>query len=164
VHNGSIDFLDQDLPVQKRHELRKVELAVPFITTMPYYADRFVAPRLSGVLNGTPFHLEAKLRPFPKAVEATATVEFQDASLPYYLAYLPVPLPVRVQSGSISTKLALSYRAAQREKPEFSLSGDLTLAGLKLADPTGAPLLSLKRLDAGIARAVLPTGISISTP
>jgi hypothetical protein len=158
VTNGSLDFLDRGLAVEKRHELRKVELAVPFITTMPYYADRFVTPRLSGVLNGSPFHLEAKLRPFPRAVEATASVEFKDAPLPYYLAYLPVALPVQVQSGSLSTKLALSYRAAAQKKPELSLSGDLAFAGLKLADRTGAPFLSAKRLEAEIARAELPSG------
>jgi uncharacterized protein involved in outer membrane biogenesis/outer membrane protein OmpA-like peptidoglycan-associated protein len=158
VTNGSADFLDRGLAVEKRHELSKIELTVPFITTMPQYADRFVAPRLSGVLNGSPFHLEAKLRPFPRAVEATATVEFQDASLPYYLAYLPVPLPVTVPSGRLSTKLALSYRVAQQESPQFSLSGSLALSGLKLAGPTGAPLLSVARLDAGVTRATLPGG------
>ena len=158
VTNGSVDFLDRGLAVEKRHELRQVELAVPFMTTMRDYADRFVAPRLSGMLNGAPFHLEAKLRPFPRAVEATASVEFKDAPLPYYLAYLPAPLPVQLQSGSLSTKLALNYRVAQQEKPEFSLSGSLSLADLKLADRTGAPFLSATRLAAGIARAELPSG------
>jgi len=158
VTNGSLDFLDRGLAVEKRHELRQVELVVPFITTMPHYADRFVTPQLSGMLNGSPFHLEAKLRPFPRTVEATANLEFKDAPLPYYLAYLPAPLPVRVQSGTLSTKLALSYRAAQQKNPELFLSGDLTLAGLKLADRAGAPLLSVQRLTAGIARAEWPSG------
>ena len=40
IQHGSVDFLDQGLPVAKRHELRQIELAVPFITTMPSYADR----------------------------------------------------------------------------------------------------------------------------
>jgi hypothetical protein len=158
LHHGSLDFLDQALPVARLHELRGVELTVPFITTMPHYANRYVTPQLSGTLNGSPFLLEGKLRPFPRAVEATATVEFSDASLPYYLAYLPAALPVQIHSGRISTKLALNYRAAQREKPQLSLSGSLALANLKLADRTGAPLLNLVRLDAGIARAGLPSG------
>ena len=156
VTNGSLDFLDRALPAEQRHELRKIELTVPFVTTMPYYADRYVTPRLSAVLNGSPFQLEGRLRPFPRAVEATATVEFKDVSLPYYLAYLPVPLPVQIASGRISTKLALNYRAAQQENPELTLKGSVTLADLKLADRTGAPFLAVTRLEAGLASARLP--------
>ena len=158
VKNGSLDFIDRGLPVEKRQELSKVELNVPFITTMPYFADRYITPRLSGVLNGSPFKLEGRLRPFPRAAEASATLEFKELSLPYYLAYLPAPPPVRVESGRISAKLALSYRAARQENPELSLNGSLTLADLKLSDRTGAPFLALKRLDGDIARARFPAG------
>jgi hypothetical protein len=158
VTNGSIDFIDRGLPVEKRHELRKIELAVPFITTMKYFADRYVTPRLSAVVNGSPLHLEGKLRPFPRAVEASVTIELKDISIPYYLAYVPVALPVRVESGRVSTKLALTYRAAQKENPELALNGSVTLADMKVADRTGAPFLALTRLDAGIARARLLAG------
>jgi hypothetical protein len=158
IKNGSVDFLDRGLAIAKRHELRKVEITVPFITTMPYYADRYVSPRLSAVVNGSPFHLEGSLRPFPRAVEATFNVEFKDASLPFYLSYLPVPLPVRVESGSISSKLALTYRAAQKADPELLLSGAMTLDKLQAADLAGAPLLAVTHLDAKISRLQLPTG------
>ncbi len=156
--NGSIDFIDRGLPVEKRHELRKIELAVPFITTMPYYADRYITPRLSAVVNGSPIHMEGKLRPFPRAVEASATIELKDVSIPYYLAYLPVELPVRVESGRVSAKVAVSYLAAREKDPELTLSGSMALANVKLADRTGAPFLTLSRLDAGITRARLMTG------
>ena len=155
ITNGSIDFIDQGLPVEKRHELRKIELAVPFITTMHYYADRYVTPRLSAVVNGSPIHLGGKLRPFPRAVEASVAVEFKDVSIPYYLAYLPVALPVRVEEGRVSAKVEVTYRAAQKENPELTLSGSVTLAGMKVADRTGAPILAVTRLDAGISRARL---------
>ena len=158
VNNGCIDLVDRGLPSEKRHELRSIELAVPFITTMPYYAERYIAPRLSAVVNGSPFHLVGRLRPFPRAVEARVNVEFEDASLPYYLSYLPTPLPVRVASGSISTKLTLDYRAPQQAPRELAISGQLALANVKVADRSGTPLLTLTRLDAGIVRARLPAG------
>ena len=156
VTNGSLDFIDRALPAEKRHELRKIELYVPFVTTMPQYADRYLAPRLSAVLNGSPFQLEGRLRPFPRAVEATATVKFSDVSLPSYLAYLPAPLPIQVASGRISGKLALDYRGALQENPELTLKGSLTLADLQLAYRTGAPFLAVTRLDAELAGARLP--------
>ena len=158
ITNGSVDFNDQGLPVERQHELRKVELAVPFITTMPYFADRYVTPRLSAVVNGSPIHLEGKLRPFPRAVEASVAVELKDISLPYYLAYVPVALPVRVESGQASAKVVVTYRAAQKENPELALNGSVTLTGMKVADRTGAPFLAVTRLDAGITRARLLAG------
>jgi flagellar motor protein MotB len=147
ITNGSLDFIDRGLPVEKRHELRKVELALPFITTMPYYADRYITPRLSALVNGSPLHLEGKLRPFPRAVEASVNVEFKDVSLPDYLAYVPGELPVRVESGRVSAKVAISYRAAREEKPELSVNGKVAVVDLKIADRTGAPLLALASLD-----------------
>lgn len=158
ITNGSVDFIDQGLPVEKRHDLRKVELAVPFVTTIPYLADRYITPRFSAVVNGSPLHVEGKLRPFPRAVEASVAVELKDVSLPYYLAYVAGELPVRVESGRVSAKVALTYRAAQKENPELALAGSVSLAGMKVADRTGAPLLALTRLDAGIARARLLAG------
>jgi uncharacterized protein DUF748 len=158
ITDGSVDFIDQGLAVEKRHELRKVELAVPFVTTIPYLADRYITPRLSAVVNGSPFHLEGKLRPFPRAVEASVAVEMQDVALPYYLAYVPGALPVRVESGRISAKVAVNYRAAQMENPELALSGSVTLANTKVADRTGDPFLAVTRLDAGIDRARLMAG------
>lgn len=156
ITNGSVDFIDRGLPVEKRHELRKVELAVPFVTTIPYLANRYTTPRFSAMVNGSPIHLEGKLRPFPRAVEASIAVELKDVSLPFYLAYIPRELPVRVESGRVSAKVAVTYRAAQKENPELSVGGSVTLAGMKVADRTGDSFLTLVRLDAVIARARLP--------
>jgi hypothetical protein len=158
ITNGSIDFIDQGLPVEKRHELRHIELAVPFITTIPYLADRYTTPHLSAVVNGSPLLVEGKLRPFPRAVEASATVELQDVSLPFYLAYFPGELPVQIESGRMSAKVAVNYRASQKENPELTFNGAITLTGMKVSDRTGAPFLALTRLDAVITRALLLAG------
>ena len=158
ISNGSIEIIDRGLPVEKRHELRKIELAVPFITTMKYYDDRYITPRLSAVLNGSPLHIEGRFRPFPRVVEASGTVEFKDVALPYYLEYAPGKLPVRVESGMISAKGAVNYRAAQMKDPDLTLIGSVTLANMKVNDRTGAPFLSLVRLETEITRARLFAG------
>lgn len=158
ITNGSVDFIDHGHSVEKRHELRKVELTIPFVTTIPYLADRYIAPRLSAVVNGSPLHLEGKLRPFPRAVEASAVIAFEDVSLPTYLAYIPVALPVRIESGRVSAKVAVTYRATKTEAPDVALDGSISLAGMKVADRAGAPFMALTRLDAVITRARLLAG------
>lgn len=158
ITNGSVDIIDMALQGEKRHELHKIELAVPFITTMKNYADRYITPSLSAVLNGSPLHAEGRFRPFPRVVEAAGTVEFKDLPLPFYLAYVPLKLPVRVESGMISAKIEMNYRAKQLKEPDLSLNGSVTLVDLKVADLTGAPFLSLVRFEAEISRALLLTG------
>lgn len=145
--NGSVDFIDQGLPVRQRHELRKIELAIPFITTMAYDSDRFIAPRLNAELDGAPLHLEGKLRPFPRAAEAEGTITVQDLPLPDYLPYLPDTLPLQIDSGRLSGQIAVTYRAAPPEKPELMLDGSVILADMKFADRKGIPLLTVAQLD-----------------
>jgi outer membrane protein OmpA-like peptidoglycan-associated protein len=148
--NGSVDFIDQGLPAPQRQELRKIELAVPFITTMAYYSDRFVAPRLSAELNGKPLQLEGTLRPFPRAAEASLTITVQDLPLPNYLAYLPTTLPLQIESGRLSGQVVVTYRTAEKEKPELTLAGRMTFAEMKVSDRSGAPFLAVTRVDADI--------------
>lgn len=147
ITNGSVDFIDQGLPTRQRQELRKIELSVPFITSMAAYSDRFIAPRLSAELNGAPLHLEGKLRPFPRAVEAEGTIKVQDLTLADYLPYLPATFPFQIDSGRLSGKIALTYRAALPEKPELTVNGSVILADMKFADPQGNPLLTVAQLD-----------------
>jgi hypothetical protein len=153
VSDGSVDFIDQALAVEKRHELREVTLAVPFLSSLPSLADRYVTPRFSAVVNDAPCRVEGRIRPFASVVEASLTAELKDLDLPFYAAYFPAELPVRVESGTLSAKVAVGYRAAQAGDPELTLTGRGTLDGVKVADRTGAPVLALTQLEVGIADA-----------
>lgn len=145
IQNASVDFYDRALSPEKEHTLREMNISIPFITNMPYLADRYVTPRFSAVVNGSPFRFEGRLKPLTKAVEATISVNVKQFDLPYYLGYLPVPLPVKVHSGKLETALELGYRVDEKRGPDFRLSGVAAVDTLALGDPAGAPLASLKR-------------------
>jgi outer membrane protein OmpA-like peptidoglycan-associated protein len=151
--NGSVDFLDQGLLAPQRQELRKIELAIPFITTMAYYSDRFIVPHLSAELNGMPLQVEGSLRPFPRAAEASLTIRVQNLSLPDYLPYLPTTFPLQIQEGKLSGQLVVTYRTAQQEEPELTLGGSVILADMKVSDRSGAPFLAVTRAAADINHA-----------
>lgn len=145
IQNASIDFQDRALSPEKEHTLREMNISIPFITNMPYLADRYVTPHFSAVVNGAPFRFEGRLKPLTKAVEATIAVNVKQFDLPFYLGYLPVPPPVKVYSGKLETALELGYRVDEKRGPEFRLSGLAAVDTLGLGDPAGAPLASLKR-------------------
>jgi len=54
VNNGSVDFQDKALSVEKDHRVRGIAISVPFISNMPYLAEQYVSPHLSAIVNGSP--------------------------------------------------------------------------------------------------------------
>ncbi|WP_298434734.1 DUF748 domain-containing protein, partial [Geobacter sp.] len=153
ISGGSIDFIDQGLSVEKRHGVRDIDLAVPFVSTIPYYADRYIDPRLRAVVNGSPLAFDGKLKPFARAAEYSVILSLKDLDIPYYLAYVPGKLPVRVEAGRGSADVAVTWRTFAERNPEIVASGKVALAGVRVADGAGAPLASLGRLDVAITRA-----------
>ena len=158
IDNGSVDFIDRALPQEKSHTLRRIEVGVPFISNIKYFADRYVQPRFSAIINGAPLKLEGKLRPFLKGAETSFSVNLQDLEIPYYLSYYPGQLPVRVDSGRLSTKLDIVHRVTSGKNPELELNGNVVLKEITIHDKAGDPLLSLGRGEARISRAEVIAG------
>jgi uncharacterized protein involved in outer membrane biogenesis len=157
LENGSLDFQDKALSSEKNHQVRKLALSVPFFSNIPYLADRYVTPHFSAVVNGTPVALNGKLKPLTRSMEASIDLNVQALDLPYYLGYIPMPLPVRVESGRITTVLELGYRVNEKLGPEATLAGSLVLDRLALRELGGAPLAKLQRGELKIGKAALLT-------
>ncbi len=145
IDNGSVDFQDKALSVERDHRVRKMAISIPFVSNMPYLADRYVTPHFSAVINGSPFGFEGRLKPLTRAVEATIAVNVQRLDLPFYLGYLPVPLPVKVDSGQLTTAVEVGYRVDEKSGPEVRVSGSLSLDRGAIKELNGAPLASLER-------------------
>ncbi|RNC68376.1 MAG: DUF748 domain-containing protein [Desulfuromonadales bacterium] len=164
VTNGAIDFIDRGLAAEKRHRVSGLELGIPFVSTIPHYADSYIAPRFRAVVNGSPLALDGKLKPFASAAEYSLDIYLKELDVPYYLAYVPAKLPVRVERGTAATKLVLTYRTDASRPPELLLSGELSLAGLKAAGADGAPLAALDRLGVVVGRSeLLAPAISLTS-
>jgi uncharacterized protein involved in outer membrane biogenesis len=155
VKNGALDFQDKALASEKDHQVRALALAVPFFSNIPYLADRYVTPHFSAVVNGTPVNFDGRLKPLTRSMEASIDLEVQSLDLPYYLGYLPFPLPVQVASGRLTTALELGYRVDEKLGPEATLAGSIALDRITLQQPGGAPLAQLLRAELKIKKAAL---------
>ena len=61
-----------------------------FDSNTPQRVEIFVQPVLAGKLNGTPYEIAGKTKPFRRFPgDVFWTSNLQDLDLPYYLAYLP---------------------------------------------------------------------------
>ncbi len=152
VSGGSIDFRDEALPVPKEHAVRQLLVQVPFISNIPYLADRYVAPKLSAVVNGAPLNFEGKMKPFAKGMEASVAIRLQELDIPFYATYFPAELPLRLAAGRLSTDLTVTHRLAKGEKPDIAAAGTVNLTGIDLRERGGEPLLTLARGDLAFAK------------
>jgi uncharacterized protein involved in outer membrane biogenesis/outer membrane protein OmpA-like peptidoglycan-associated protein len=132
-----------------------MNISIPFFSNMPYLADRYVAPHFSAVVNGSPIRFEGKLKPLTRAIEATVALNVKHLDLPFYLGYLPVPLPVRIDSGRLATSLELGYRVDEKSGPELRIAGTVELARAAVREPNGSPLAALNRAELKIKELAL---------
>lgn len=158
IENGSVDFIDRALSEEKRHTLRRIEVGIPFISNIPYLADRYVLPHFGAVINGSPLKLDGKLKPFVKGAETSFVVNLKEISLPVYFSYYPGVPPVRIDSGRLSTTLEVVHRVTAENKPELEVKGAAVLADLKIRDRSGAPLVSMLRGEAKLSRIQITAG------
>jgi len=157
LSHGALEFQDKALREERDHQVHDLSLAVPFFSNIPYLADRYVTPHFSAVVNGTPVALNGKLKPLTRSVEASVDLKVTALDLPYYLGYVPFPLPVKVDSGRLTTVLELGYRVDQKLGPEATLTGSVALDRVALRELDGADLAKLQRAELKIRNAALFT-------
>lgn len=144
-------ILFDDRPVQRRHELAGLHLALPYLSTLPTDVKVKVLPRLSGKLDGVAFNSLAEALPF--AEDASARLSFKSAGLDLapLAAYVPTSAPVRLSTGKLDIDLALDFAERPKQPPGVKLRGLIQLHDLALTQPDGKPLLDLKRLSLPLA-------------
>jgi hypothetical protein len=143
IGNGAIDFRDQAAAKPTDHTVRRMNIAIPFISNIPYLSDIHVAPRFSALINGARFDASGRLRPLEKTAETSFIVNLRDTDIPFYTAYLPFTFPITVESGRLTTTAEVTYRVSSKAKPEVSVTGALALSNLLVKARGGGPLLAL---------------------
>ncbi len=148
ISDGDIAFDDQVTKTQ--HHIEKLQLGIPFIANLPSATKIDVQPLLQMVVDGSPFNISGKTRPFADTHESVIDFKLDQLDLTRYLAYVPVQLPVKIPQGFLSTNLQVHFIATQPQVM-ISLSGDAALDKLKVVDRKDAPLLDLKHAAVKLA-------------
>jgi len=149
IENGSIDFWDG--PKETEHKVRELQLGVPFISNVPYYIDTFVQPTFSARINDTPHSYQGKTKPFADSVETIFDINFRDLNIPYYLAYSPMKLNLKIPSGLLDAKMQISFVQSKNRVPSLTVTGDMALKQFAVDDPKDSPVLRLPRVDLSLA-------------
>ncbi|MBO9650323.1 MAG: DUF748 domain-containing protein [Variovorax sp.] len=147
ISNGSFTFDDQT--VKRRHELRNLELAVPFLSNLASKRDITTEPKLAFVLNGSKFDSTASSTPFAESHKTDAQIKFEGLDLVPYLGYIPGGLPVSLQAGKLDADIRIDF--AQAAAPALKITGTVAANGIKVADGRGKDLLGFESLKVALA-------------
>ncbi|CAM3840122.1 DUF748 domain-containing protein [Roseateles saccharophilus] len=145
LSEGLVAF--DDRPVQRRHELAGLHLALPFVSTLPADVAVKVLPHLSGKLDGVAFDSRAEALPFEDDASARLSFKLAGLDLAPLAAYIPASAPLRLSTGRLDVDLALDFSEHPKQPPGVKLSGGIQLHELALTQPDGQPLLGFKRLS-----------------
>jgi hypothetical protein len=141
IIDGQVDF--DDRPAAARHEVREINVAVPFLSNFPYAVDTYIDPSFRAVVDGSPVVLAGKTKPFEDSLESTVEIDIDHLDLPRYLAYVPAKLRFKIPSGLLDTKLTASFMRRKDKAPTLTLAGRVTLEKFALTELDDRPLLTL---------------------
>lgn len=143
--DGRIDF--DDRPKKTKHTIRDLEIGIPFLSNIPSKVEITTLPVFRAKVNGAPFDLAGKTKPFSGTRETTLDLDFTDVDLPYYLAYVPADIPSKLTSARLDAKLVLAFRQPLDKPPALVVSGTAALRKVAVGQG-GEPLLAWERFDA----------------
>jgi uncharacterized protein involved in outer membrane biogenesis len=153
IENGSIDFFDE--PKQTKHTIRELNIGVPFLSNILSYVQIYVQPEFSAKINGTPYSIQGKTKPFADSLETSLDINIKDLDIPYYLAYFPMKMNFKIVSTFLDTQTKISFIEIKGKKPSLIVVGNVSLKKIAVDDQQNKPLLRLPLFEISIAESEL---------
>ncbi|MBO9538096.1 DUF748 domain-containing protein [Herbaspirillum sp.] len=147
LQDGKIRF--EDKVTGKDIDIKALQIGLPFISNLSGNIDSFVQPHLAADINGTPFRLQGRSKPFASSQESNFAIDIDKLDVVSYLPFVPAQLPVILQSAKLSTKLDLNFVRAG-DQPKVALSGELALEDVSVQDKSQGQLFKARKLAANI--------------
>ncbi len=163
---GSFDFTDA--AVGKKHELRDLQLQLPFLSNLASQRTVLVQPRLAFVLNGSRFESSAQTMPFDPTRKTDAVFKLVDMDLAPYLAYAPASLPVKLAQARLNADLKVVFE--QSTEASVKLSGSVQASQVSVLNKSSQELLGFDQLKLTLtdvqplARTVHLAAVELSAP
>ena len=151
VIGGKVVF--DDRPNKAQQTVTDLNIAIPFLSNLPYLAESLVQPSFSAKVNDTPIALTGRSKPFAVPPQAQLDLDIYSLDIPRYLEYLPVKLPVKIASALLETRLTASFIAYPNQTPMLELSGKVALDKFAMTQLDGRALLNFDRLEVPVQSA-----------
>ncbi|MGZ8432347.1 MAG: DUF748 domain-containing protein, partial [Candidatus Deferrimicrobiaceae bacterium] len=148
VIDGSIDF--DDGPKKTHHGVRRIQVAVPFLSSLRYHVDQYVQPSFAAMVNGKPVVFKGKTKPFSESLETTFDVNISDLDIPHYLEYVPLKRQYEIPSAFLDVKAVISFTQYKDKPPTLSAQGDMILKEFRISGRDNRTMVRLPLVKAVI--------------
>ncbi|MDR0776167.1 MAG: DUF748 domain-containing protein [Azonexus sp.] len=150
---GRIVF--DDRPKGVRHEISDINLALPFLSSLPYQAEILVEPRFSARVDGSLIELQGHSTPFDEQRASELNLKLDGFELASIQPYLPTLLPLRITSGRLDSSLKIVFKEVSAEVFSLAVRGGAKISALAVDTADGQPLLGWKELAVDLDQADL---------
>jgi len=148
ISGGHIEFFDG--PKNVRHTIKDLEVAVPFVSNMNEWVHVYEQPRFSAVINGDPYSLRGRTKPFEQSLESYLDISIKELDIPKYMPYVPVKTNFVLNSGTVDVAAKISFKREKDKTPACTVTGDVTVKNIAMDDLAKSPLLRLGSVDVAL--------------
>ena len=107
IEGGHFEFVDQ---FKKSHQkVSEINLGIPFVSNFESHQKTWIEPYFNAMVNGAPFALNGKLRPFLGKREAILELKLDNIDLTRIDKYSPIPIGISLVSGYFDSDVRLTY-------------------------------------------------------
>lgn len=142
---GNIEFDDQ--PIGKVHRISDINLALPFVSSLPHQVEIFVEPSFSAQINDAPLVLKGRSKPFSARHESELDLDLDHFDLSVLQPYLPESFPLRLPAATLDTEMRAVFKEVSDQVFSLTVLGSAHVSELTLIESSGSPLLAWKKLD-----------------
>jgi hypothetical protein len=155
---NNLRLIDGELRLEDRtlgssHQIAGLDVGVPFVSTLPVFVDTFVEPGLQVKIDGAPFVIAGRTKPFKDSLETTLEVRVANLDLTRFLPYVPVQLQFDVVSALLNLGLDVSFVRPRADAPTLAVKGKVTLDKVEARHRGGAPLVGWRQLEVSVRNA-----------
>lgn len=134
LENGYFEFDDQFK--LSNHKISAINLGIPVIANFESTVANWVEPHFNAKINGSPFSLEGKLRPFTEKQEATLALKLDNLDLAQLDHYVTLPNGISFNSAFLDTDLLVTFTQVPNKTPDVVLSGEVDLRRFAMGNAT----------------------------
>jgi len=155
IEGGRFEFIDRYKNAE--HTINEINLGIPVVANFNSAPTDWIEPHFSAKINGAPFSLDGKLRPFAVNQEATLAFKLSNVDLTRFDQYASLPEGIHLLSGYFDSDLLLTFTQESTKAPDISLTGTTTFRQIAIKNSAvSAPYQAdLKKLKIDLTQADL---------
>lgn len=155
IEGGRFEFIDRYKNAE--HIINEINLGIPVVANFNSGPADWIEPQFSAKINGAPFSLDGKLRPFAANQEATLAVKLGNIDLTQFDQYADLPKGIHLLSGYFDSDLQLTFTQEPTKAPDITLTGATTFRQIAIKNSAvAAPYQAdLKKLKVDLTQADL---------